>query len=739
MNKLKWGILGVLVSGFLVLLGVYIGAEMLEQEEGFSIKEMAVVNLDEGVRYNNENRNFGVELLNISGAQYTLTGLADARSGIEDGRYAGYIIIPTDFSQKVTTINNVPETTNFAFELNKNLRDDARVEAIYNIIEFEKSYNTNLSTMYLTSVLTSFHSGQDGTRRVLQNDLEDLEIILNIRSEDFVSMVELTDVPDIENDITNLDIELQKEKNEELVNTLDDSYKEFILLSAEELENIKTDYTSLNNSLDNIRREISTFTPIEDENGVRNYTLSNTNNYLSDVNNRNRELLMNHNGTIENFLNELQKLMQRDTIDYVSAEYHENKIQKTIYAYLYENPTESYEDAIAHFKAEGTLDEDVKLFMQYLGIQLEDIKPDIEPDTDPDFDPDTDPDIDPDTDQDIDQDIDSDTNQYNEMDNDRENNPDMNPVVNPNSDQAMNSDVDMVDVPQDGQDESTDTDSDDESDSDTDDSDEPTCFTISDYIRYYGDIEATTQRYQAYQNHKNNIDEVLDLGKGLQTHRVLETSMSDISSNVRSDLGSLHSTQLEYIDSLYNSYNIEKSNSDTFHQIISDFNPMSHIDQRVIDSHMRDLLENNRDIEKIVYDRDTDFNTVISNVFDTSLSHILDLREIVQLANEESNEIVENGISEVKSVKSKNSEDNQRVLNDFLATLTNTRNGTLTNTDVVNFITNPMTLEGVFNENNVIPLSISNPLIYSMSILAVLSAILYVSYKVIELKKLKEE
>lgn len=69
---------------------------------------VAVVNLDTGISDGNTQVYYGEQIINFPNDNFIYTSLEDARNGIEEGRYGAYIIIPSDFSENVESLNTVP-------------------------------------------------------------------------------------------------------------------------------------------------------------------------------------------------------------------------------------------------------------------------------------------------------------------------------------------------------------------------------------------------------------------------------------------------------------------------------------------------------------------------------------------------------------------------------------------------------------------------------------------------------
>ena len=102
------------VAGVIILLvlssvgGMYIERnhqETLEMQKEH-ISTIAVINMDDGIAMGETQTNYASQLISFPNDDFTVTGLADAKAGIENGTYAAYIVIPETFSAIVTSIEN---------------------------------------------------------------------------------------------------------------------------------------------------------------------------------------------------------------------------------------------------------------------------------------------------------------------------------------------------------------------------------------------------------------------------------------------------------------------------------------------------------------------------------------------------------------------------------------------------------------------------------------------------------
>ena len=242
-KKFKWPIIIALLGVAVFIVGLYLGNFAPEGETGFFVQEIAIVNLDESIEYQGEVRNFGAELMTGINPLYQLTGLSDARNGIQEGRFAAYIIVPANFSIHVASINTAtPLASTFNFEISSYLEEDTRLLAFHNVIEFQRSFQERLSAMFVASILGTFRDGQDNAQFVLKNDKIDLEAILGFDPTDFISFVEIEDFARLEHDLDIVDASSYYARNQEIMEGFINTNQEFMMMSQAELELLLTEF-----------------------------------------------------------------------------------------------------------------------------------------------------------------------------------------------------------------------------------------------------------------------------------------------------------------------------------------------------------------------------------------------------------------------------------------------------------------------------------------------------------------
>lgn len=204
-----------------------------------NVKTIAVVNSDTGTYVNDEYMNYASRLLDFLDENYVITNLEAARTGIEDGTYAAYILIPSSFSENLVSLNTKPVKVSLEYAINGSLVEERRVETVYRIVDFERNLNSEMSYMYLSSILDEFHDVQDGAQVIMDNDRKEIDVISAIQPVDLVEMVPVPELVRVENSIEPLDVTDYNGKNTELISEIDNSYTYFLNLSEKDLAALK--------------------------------------------------------------------------------------------------------------------------------------------------------------------------------------------------------------------------------------------------------------------------------------------------------------------------------------------------------------------------------------------------------------------------------------------------------------------------------------------------------------------
>lgn len=274
--KLSVMILCGLILGIInFYLGIRYEEWRLQKDEQYITQNIiAVVNIDEGIIVDGNRVNYAAELMSFPDVNFISTSLADARDGVAGGRYGAYIIIPNNFSQAVASINGEPEKANITYEIGNNLRADIKEEVTQDIQDFTANLSTNISYVYVDSIMGEFHSAQNGAKRVLDNDVSELEQVNAIEYEALIEAFVFPEVQRKEWELEDIDLSEHYNVLDENVLQINSSYEEYLAegrLALMELdqrrEEVSISVLNLTDALESIDVEYKYIEPIHGEEG----------------------------------------------------------------------------------------------------------------------------------------------------------------------------------------------------------------------------------------------------------------------------------------------------------------------------------------------------------------------------------------------------------------------------------------------------------------------------------------
>lgn len=248
---LLW-IIFIVVSLF---IGYKLGVNSTDAEENtryepLDVRTIAVVNLDEGISQDDKIINYANELIDYSNENLISTGLEDARSGVESGKYAAYVIILAAFSENVNSINGQPVKSEIQYELHSDLTSEAGLTVMSNIYRLVKNLNNNVSYIYVDSILSEFHIAQDDVEEVLNNGKAIRDAVDNITAGDISADVKLPSEKKMDYSPTTVDYGEYLKKNSNLIADIDKEYSDGYSKSIKEKE-------ALDESADTLKKDIS--------------------------------------------------------------------------------------------------------------------------------------------------------------------------------------------------------------------------------------------------------------------------------------------------------------------------------------------------------------------------------------------------------------------------------------------------------------------------------------------------
>lgn len=693
-------------------IGIFLGTQLEQYEQNqtnghlHNSTQIAIVNLDEGVLYQNEQRNFAKEILETYPEGYTLTGLEDAKTGLTDGRYAAYVILPSDFSVNVASINTDPKKSLLKYEIGGDLSQEATDKAWQSVMKLKERLNDDVSYVYISAILGEFHEGQDYALKVLANDSTDKDVLMAISNLDLITMLDLTEVERLQNNIEELNINPDFETNQAIIESIDTAYQGYMNETASELSSLKEEENQVHQDITNINNCATAIEGVFKEDGNANYTLTSTETQFRTY----QTLLGTHIQNIETSINDMEtnSMNQNQIIKNTIAANLDN---------LYTDMTQEHDQSLKtqnhaitnifknHFLGTQTqwdlnsypeLNKVIEEYDAYLSAQYQ-----------------------------VQQKLMTGYQDYvsHPPENDTESLKDRLISLYQN-DEEMNTYLSTIAL----------------FNGYTD------SLTIADYLSLYFEngIQNPSLRTRVQtalnqdlnnkwslslsQISSTNInDQVNDhLSSHIQTIKqqlnsfshfdasVLKEDMDQlnqithdmtyetIENTIKSDLSSLHDKQIEQKKALYNAIDIHQNLSNQLTENLTLYDPLSHIDEEEIKNYVKQFSENNHQTQRKVEDKNREYLTFVSDSYNNADEQVSTMRQDITKYQQESDEKISTGLDEAKSVKEETSSSNASLMNSYIQKLPYTRNGTVSNTVVYDFVTSPVEMEGIKEDHSLV-------------------------------------
>jgi hypothetical protein len=239
--------------------------EIMESKKPETTKEVnsktiAIVNLDDGVLQEGTRVNYGSTLSEYIETEKVITGLEDARQGLERGVYGAYITIPNTFSEKVSTLNSKPEKATLTYAVAKDLGGEAREEVLAEITDIYVSFNDDLSKIYTSSILKEYHAAQDEASSIMERDKKDAETLSALESHDLISFIEMPQMETVTEMPPSVELYGNYEVGSSSLTRIGDAYQSY-------LENGQNDFGTIQENAEDLKDNVA----------------KNTENYLKEV------------------------------------------------------------------------------------------------------------------------------------------------------------------------------------------------------------------------------------------------------------------------------------------------------------------------------------------------------------------------------------------------------------------------------------------------------------------------
>ncbi len=124
------------------------------------------------------------------------------------------------------------------------------------------------------------------------------------------------------------------------------------------------------------------------------------------------------------------------------------------------------------------------------------------------------------------------------------------------------------------------------------------------------------------------------------------------------------------------------------------YDPIANIDGEEIQEKVDDLSDNNKSIENEFDDKNREYEQFVADSYSNADEYIHTMKQDIFDYQQKSDEQLTNGLEQAKTNKEETSFENSVLMNSFINTLPYTKNGTIGDTVVYDFITAPSNMDG---------------------------------------------
>lgn len=269
--------LSLLVSG----AGTHYMMKKEGKEVSHDAQSIAIINLDEGISYNGKERFFAKEFLTKYNDIYVVTGLGEAKDGLSKGKYCAYMIIPADFSKNTVSINNNPKKSLLRYELANDMSTQNMQYALSLIMELKDSLSKSMSYLYVYDIFHELHQGQDSALQVLKNERLVQDSLQHIQSHELLTVLEIEEQEPMQTPQHSWEIQSFVEGNNQLIHNIEQAYQEYLTSSQEQLFSLQNEYQGMQEEYQEIVHYLKKFQPLILSDGIPNYQLHQTETYIN--------------------------------------------------------------------------------------------------------------------------------------------------------------------------------------------------------------------------------------------------------------------------------------------------------------------------------------------------------------------------------------------------------------------------------------------------------------------------
>ena len=279
--------------------------QIIESDKSYKVvstKDIAVVNLDDGVKLKGKKAYYAGKIITLPNEHFYMTGLDDARNGLKSGKYGAYIVIPATFSKAIESINSDPQKATIKYTVNADNNDASLASIVNDINSFASVVSENITFIYVSAILDEYHRAQDNTKVILRNDSIDLDNINSISPESLLGRYENVKENNIDFKPSDIDLDKYNIENENIVDSFSRELREAKEENERNFDNIKREGEEVRTGADRFGRFFESLTPLKDASGNSVYS-----NGFTNI----ERLLSGHNDRLNSSFNMFDEIFKR--------------------------------------------------------------------------------------------------------------------------------------------------------------------------------------------------------------------------------------------------------------------------------------------------------------------------------------------------------------------------------------------------------------------------------------------
>lgn len=228
------------------------------------IYDIRIVNMDTGAKNGNEELMLYSTTLAQSPDEslYSYCSLSEAKTLMEESQIDAYIIIPSDFSECIESINTVPRQCEVTYAINRSQEPQIQYRSLQYVQDYLALLQKRITQTYLLSLMREVHTAQDAAQTVMDNDRNNKETLDSVQNSDVLASTTFPNIPQTAPPFGVLDYSVFTNRAAEIISDMETDLQTQADGIQEQADTLKSDVLTLGanyrahtgNMLDHVNR-----------------------------------------------------------------------------------------------------------------------------------------------------------------------------------------------------------------------------------------------------------------------------------------------------------------------------------------------------------------------------------------------------------------------------------------------------------------------------------------------------